>query len=138
MTLKLTNELLKYMSLFKEITNVETLDCVLAKEKAFFIVKKGKVGLAIGKNGKNIKKLQNLINKKIIVLELTERPIQFLKNLLKPIGLDGIQFEKRCKEIVIRADRKKKGRIIGRDGSNIKLIRKLLKRHFDLEKIKVR
>lgn len=138
MTLKFDNELLKHISLFREVTNVEAVDCILGDDRVFFVVEKGKVGLAVGKNGRNVKKLEKLINKNIVVLELTEDVIKFLKSLLKLVGVKDVEFEKRDKEIIIKANRIKKGRIIGKGGSNIKLIRKLLKRHFDLEDIRLR
>ena len=133
----LDNESLKYMNLFRKITGVEALDCLI-QDNAYFLVEEGKAGLAVGTAGRNVKKLRNLIRKRPIVLELIDDPIKFTKSLLAPIGLDGVKIELNDKTLIIQANSKKKGRIIGRDGSNIKMIRKLLKRHFDLEEIKVK
>ncbi|NIQ04574.1 MAG: NusA-like transcription termination signal-binding factor, partial [Candidatus Korarchaeota archaeon] len=64
-------------------------------ERAIFIVKKGDVGMAIGKGGKNIRLLERMTSKKHEIIEYSEDPAQFIKNALKPAQVREIRLTKK-------------------------------------------
>ena len=62
-SIKLTTDQIRLMSLFQNVTKATARDCVEdeIQDKIIFVVQEGKMGLAIGKGGSNIK-----ISKKIL------------------------------------------------------------------------
>jgi N utilization substance protein A len=53
------------------------------------VVAEGQAGLAIGKGGVNIKKLEEKLNKRIEVIEFSADPVKFLTNVFRPIRLNN-------------------------------------------------
>lgn len=141
--IRLTVDEMSYISLFESITGATAKDCVIAEDNSYiiFVVKQGEVGLAIGRNGVNIKRLKQYISKPIDIVEYSDKPKEFIKNTFAPARLTAI-------EILERADGKKIARVevqpedrgiaIGRNGRNIAKARILAKRHFGIEDIKLK
>lgn len=129
-------ETLHMLRVFEDITGAEVRDCIVDKNNSsvIFIVSPGHIGLAIGKNGMNIKMAEKFLGKHIRVFEYSEDIEQFVKNL--------IPFAKRIEvkndKIIVWAEPQKKGKIIGKEGSNIKLIRKIIERNCRIKQIEVR
>ena len=81
-SIKLTMDQMRKISLFQKITKVTPRDCIddEKQDRLIFVVNEGKMGLAIGKNGSNIKSLQNLLKRNIELVEYYDDPIKYLKN----------------------------------------------------------
>ena len=125
---------MKLMTLFESMTGAKLKDCIL-NERLLFIVEENEIGKAIGKKGSNIKRLENMLNKRIKVVEFSPDVLQFIKNLLYPLQTSGI--ENNDDVIAIQADTKTKSLIIGRNQQNLKNLISIVKRFFDIESIKV-
>ena len=132
--IKYDSEIMKLMTLFESMTRAKLKDCIL-NERLLFIVEGNEIGKAIGKKGSNIKRLENMLNKRIKVVEFSPDVLQFIKNLLYPLQTSGI--ENNDDVIVIQADTKTKSLIIGRNQQNLKNLISIVKRFFDIESIKV-
>ena len=142
-TIRLTVDEMSFISLFESITGATAKDCIIEENEGniIFIVKQGNVGLAIGKNGANIKRLKKYVSKQIEIVEYSENPNQFIKNTLAPARIRSI-------EILQRADGKKiakvdvnpedRGIAIGKNGKNIAKARALAKRHFGIDDVKIK
>ena len=61
--IKLSSDQLKLMSMFQEISGAMAKDCVVDEKmnRVIFIVNKGEMGLAIGKNGQSIKNIKKSV-----------------------------------------------------------------------------
>ena len=59
-SIKLSTDQMRLMSLFQNVTKATARDCVEdeKQDKIIFVVQEGKMGLAIGKGGSNIKSLK--------------------------------------------------------------------------------
>ena len=68
------------------MTGAMVKDCIIDDEhgKVTFVVKNGDMGLAIGKAEATVSKVQRAVDKGIEIVELSDDPIQFIKNLLSP------------------------------------------------------
>ena len=132
--IKYDSEIMKLMTLFESMTGAKLKDCIL-NERLLFIVEENEIGKAIGKKGSNIKRLENMLNKRIKVVEFNQDVLQFIKNLLYPLQTSGI--ENNDDVIAIQADTKTKSLIIGRNQQNLKNLISIVKRFFDIESIKV-
>jgi len=134
MGLKLGTEEIKCIGLFEGMTGAKVVDCILEGDKLVFVVIGRDVGLAIGKKGVNIKKMSELSGKKIEVIEYSDVPEQFIRNILRPVKVKSVLIsEKNNKKIAtIDIAKEDKGLVIGKSGKNIKRIRLLLNRHHNV------
>ena len=112
--IKLTPDEFSYLSLFQTITTAVARDCVIddKMERVIFVVNKGQMGMAIGKGGSNIKQLQNVITKKIELVEYSEIPVNFIKNVFNSDMVQDVKISERVegtKNAVVVVDMKKKG-----------------------------
>ena len=139
--IKLTSEEMRYIALFESITQATVLDCLIdnKNERLIFMTKKGDMGLAIGKGGKNINTLRKVIGKSIEVVEHADNVEQLIKNSLSPARIKDVRkAEKHDKTIIIvEIDPKDKAIAIGRNGKTIDKTRMLAKRYFQAENILV-
>ena len=55
-------------------------------------MKKGEIGLAVGKGGEKIKRFRALTNKQVEIFEFIEDPDKFLRNALKPANVKDIRL----------------------------------------------
>ena len=128
---KINLEVIKIMALFESVTGARLKDCVV-DDKAYFIVQPNQSGIAIGRNGANIKKVESLIKKKSIVIEYSEDKLQFAKNVANIHGNLKIGIiEIKCNDV------QTKSILIGRGRQNINFIESMIKRHFNISSIAV-
>lgn len=119
--------------MFEQITNAKVRDCYTDEDNIYFLVEPGNAGLAIGKKGKIIKKIQRQTKKRIKIIEYSKDEEQFIKNMI-PYA-ENIEINKQ--EAKISINLKYRGKVIGKGGSNIKKIRTLLKRNSKITNLKV-
>ncbi len=85
--IRLDNDTIKYITFFEGVTKARVKDCMPNGEKVTFVVHEGQAGLAIGKNGDNVKRLKVRINKEIEIIEYSEDPVRFVTNLFRPVEI---------------------------------------------------
>ena len=138
--IKITENEMKYMALLENMTGATVVDCIIdeAEDTIIFTVKKGEVGLAIGRGGEKIKRFRRMTNKQVEVFEYIDDPEKFIRNALKPARVKTIRLVDRVdggRIAMVNVETKDKGIAIGRNGQNIKKIRFLAKRYFNLDTI---
>jgi len=139
-TIKLTTDQMRLISLFQNVTGASARDCVEDEKqnRVIFVVNEGKMGLAIGKGGSHIKNLQNIVKKNVELVEYSEDPINFLKNMLNPKLVSEVKLNKRLDgstQAIVLVDPKKKGIVVGREGRNAEKARLLAKRYFEITSV---
>ena len=136
MVVKLGVNEINYIALFENLTGAIPKDCIFDEEdnKIIFVVKKGDMGLAIGKKGIHIQKVRHALGKKVEVLEYSDDPVEFIKNVLHPAKIKDISLKKKKSEKVVVVDIEKTDRAlaIGKGGKNIKRTRMLVGRHHQI------
>lgn len=133
--IKYDANLMKIIAIFESITGAKLKDCIL-NERLLFIVQGNEIGKAIGKRGINIKRLEDMLKKKIKVVEFNSDVLQFIKNLLYPLQTTNIENNDGSVAIT-GPDTKTKALIIGRDKQNLNNLIAIVKRYFDVKDIKV-
>ncbi len=140
--IRFTSREMRYIALFESITGATVKDCIIDDElnRMIFVVKKGEVGMAIGKRGKNIRLLEKMTGKRHEIIEHSENPAQFIKNALKPARVKEIRITERPdgKTIaVVAVNPRDKGVAIGKNGRNAERIRFLAKRYFQIQHVSI-
>ncbi|MFN3655295.1 MAG: NusA-like transcription termination signal-binding factor [Candidatus Nitrosotenuis sp.] len=139
-TIKLTTDQMRLISLFQNVTGASARDCVEDEKqnRVIFVVNEGKMGLAIGKGGSHIRNLQNIIKKNVELVEYSDDPVKFLKNILNPKLVSEVKLNKRLDgstQAIVLVDPKKKGIVVGREGRNAEKARLLAKRYFEITSV---
>ncbi len=128
--------IMKFISLFENITRARVKDCISKDDRLIFIVQPGEMGRAIGKKGANIKKLERALKKKIRIIEFDDEVTCFVSNCIFPSKAKDIE-EKEEVITITPVDNKTRGYIIGRGGLNLRELEDIVKRFFTIEEIKV-
>ena len=140
MSIKFTANEIRYIALFENMTGAMVKDCIIDDEngKVTFVVKNGDMGLAIGKKGSTVSKVQRAVDKGVEIIELSDDPIKKKKNILSPAELQSIkvlQRESGEKIATVTADNTNKRIAIGKNGINIERAKLLAKRQHNISNI---
>lgn len=140
MTIKFTTHEIRYIALFESMTGAMVKDCIVDDEhaKITFLVKKGDMGLAIGKRGSTVTKVQKAVDKGVEVIEHSDDPVEFIGNLMAPAKIRSIrilQKENGEKIATLETDSRNKRTAIGKGGQNIERARLLAKRQHNINNI---
>jgi N utilization substance protein A len=135
--IKLTSDELRLISLFSSITSATARDCIVDEkmDRVIFVVNKGQMGLAIGRGGSTIKQLQNVVPRRIELVEYSDNVDEFLKNILNSSMINEIKINKRIdgtKQAIVVVDSKKKGVVVGKEGRNAEKARLIARRYFKI------
>ncbi|HLD07097.1 MAG TPA: NusA-like transcription termination signal-binding factor [Candidatus Nanoarchaeia archaeon] len=130
------SSLMQTIALFERTAGSPVKDCILQDSTYIFILPEHSIAQAIGRQGSNVRRLQQLLNRKVKLVEFSPDPAIFIQHLIQPLRVKGIAKE--GKTIVIASpDIQTKGLLIGRDSRNLKNYEAVVKRHFDIEGIRV-
>ncbi len=138
--IKLTAEEMRYIALFQDLTRATVRDCIIdeSENRIIFLVKPGDMGLAIGRNGINIKRLKKLLGRNIEVVEYADTVEKLAKNALAParvLNVKVLQTPMGKKKVIVTVDPQDKGIAIGKAGRNVARARMILKRYFDIDSV---
>ncbi len=128
--------LIKFISLFETLTRAKVKDCIYS-EQLIFVVKPGEIAKAIGKKAVNIKKIENILKRKIKIVEFNDDVVIFVKNLIAPLKAEKITKEDNVITIS-DVNNQTKAKLIGRESKNLKEYKKIVSRYFDIENIVIK
>ena len=139
--IKLTGDEMRYIALFENITGATANDCVIDTEndRIIFIAKAGEMGLAIGKAGKNINMLREMIGRPIEVVEFADTAEGLVRNCLAPAKVKELRITERPdrKIVVVEVEPKDKALAIGKNGRTIDKARMLAKRYYQIDHVQI-
>lgn len=128
---------IRLITVFENITGAPVKDCIVSDESIYFLIEEGKIGIAIGKNGNNIKHAEKMIGKSIKVFEFSSDISKFLKNMIPQANM--IKITNGSEVVVeIKVDKTDRGLVIGRDGRNLKLFKEFLQRSHGINNLVVK
>ena len=141
-SIKLSTDQMRLISLFQNVTKATARDCLddEKQNRVIFVVNEGKMGLAIGKGGSNIKSLQNILKRRVELIEYSDDPIKFLKNILNSKLVNEVKLDTKqdgSSQATVIVDQGNKGLVVGREGRNAERARLFAKRYFDISSVQI-
>lgn len=131
-------QFMRYINLFEKFSGVSTSDCFNYNNTLFFGVPKSKISKALGSKSLNLKKLGEVLRKKVRIIEMPsniEGRIKFVSDLVYPIEVNKIEFN--SEEVVISASMQNRAMLIGRDRVREKEFLEILNKLFGVKKVKI-
>ena len=139
MTIKLGVEEMRYIALFESLTGARARDCLIDRNgaKLTFVVRREDVGLSIGKGGDRIRRAKRVFGKAVEIVQHSEDPAEFVKNLFTPARIKKVDFaEEGGKRVaLVEVEEQDRGRAIGRGGERIRRAKELVLRHHGIHDI---
>lgn len=140
--IKLTSDQLSLMSMMQGMTGASAKDCLIddKRNRVIFVVAKGHMGLAIGKDGSSVKKLERAVRRPVEVVEWSDDIEGLVRNSMGPKYVQEVRVEERLdgtKGVVVVVDSRKKGAALGLGGKNAEKVRLLARRYFDITNVQI-
>ncbi len=124
----------RYIEELRILTKATAVDCIIDErfDRIIYVIREGDMGLAIGKKGANIKKMQKVLGRRVEMVEFSQDPDGFVKNVFKPAEILTIvpTGENRIDVTVRQGDL---GIAIGKGGCMIEKARLLIQRFLGSE-----
>ncbi len=134
---KLDMQFIRYANLFEKITNVRTKHCFSYNEGIVFIVSKELVSRALGQDNRNLKKVSEILRKRIKIVGLPsgEQDIEnFVATIIYPNKIRSVELKDG--EATINAGLSK-AMLIGRGKKRLEEMQDILGQYFNVKKLKI-
>lgn len=126
----------RYIEELRILTKSTAIDCIIDErfDRIIYVIRPGDMGLAIGKKGDNIRRMQNVLGKKVEMVEYADTPELFLENIFKPAEVVSVSRDTETNKLNALVKKKADvGIAIGKGGCTIEKARLLLRRFYDLD-----
>jgi N utilization substance protein A len=130
----------RYIARFADETGATARDCLVFEDddRVVFLVAAGEMARAVGPDGRNVRRVEEALDRTVELVEDADTPEAFVANALAPAAVEHVTISEQGDRIayaeVPAADR---GAAIGRDGRNIETARRLARRHYDLDDVQL-
>ena len=122
---------MRYLNLFEKLTRVQTRFCFKYNEFIIFCVPKNLVSSAIGPNGANVKRMAEILGRKIKVIPAPGgiyHAKQFIEAIVSPVRFKDINITDN--EIILNAGSQSKAALIGRNKRRFLEMQKIVSDYF--------
>ncbi len=129
---------IRYLNLFERTTGVRSQHCFNYNSTIIFLVPQQFMARAIGENGRNIKKLADILERKAKVMAVPSgiKDIEkFVVAIVSPVKFKGIEV--RDKSAVINAGMQSKAMLIGRNKARLAEMKNILNECFGIEELRI-
>lgn len=126
----------RYIEELRILTRSTALDCVIDErfDRVIYVIRTGDMGLAIGKKGENIRRLQKVLGRRLEMVEYDEAPFTFLSNIVRPAEIARLDEDGEGGQVNLLVKRRSDlGIAIGKGGCNVEKARILCKRFFNMD-----
>jgi len=137
MKVKYDMDALHRMSLFEKVTKSRLKDYFEHNDKILFVVENGFLRKALGENKKNVTRLEELLKRRIKIIEYNDSMERFIANVMAPLKIVEMKIDGDVVTIV-GPDQKTKGLMIGSKAANLRMYEGIVQKYFpQLKEIKV-
>ncbi len=134
MPIKFQTQNIRDIAVFERMTKVHVKDCIRDESCVYFMIEKGKSGLAIGRNGANIRSVSNVLGKTVKVFEFAPELQAMVKNMIP--SAKGVEVGN--DSVTVSIPSSDRSVVIGRSGRNIKVMKEFLNRHFKINYLRLK
>ncbi|MBI2176195.1 NusA-like transcription termination signal-binding factor [Candidatus Woesearchaeota archaeon] len=135
--IKYDNTLMKLMSFFEAATKARLKDCFVDQNSLLvFVVEPAQYGLAVGKGGANVKRIEEALKRKVKIAEFSDDLVQFVAGLIQPSKARDISVSDGIITITPESS-ESRGYLIGRSGRNLRNMESIIQRYFPIKEVKV-
>ncbi|MBN1897059.1 MAG: NusA-like transcription termination signal-binding factor [Candidatus Aenigmarchaeota archaeon] len=134
MAIKLETQNIRDIAVFERVTKVHVKDCIRDESGVYFMVEKGKSGLAIGRNGAVIKSVSKMLGKTVKVFEFSQNIEEMVKSMIPAAKNVDVAND----AVTVTLPSSERSVVIGRSGRNIKIMKEFLNRHFKINYLRLR
>ena len=127
-------QVMRYINLFSRISGITPKHCFIYNSTAIFTVPENKLSVAIGDNGKNIKRMSEIITKKVKVVIINKDisdAEKFISTIIYPAQIKSVEIN--GNQLIINAGQQNKAMLIGRNKSRLEEMRKIIRDYFGKE-----
>ena len=131
-------QFIRYLNLFEKITRVRIQHCFSYNFTIIFVVPKMVMAKAIGENGKNIKELSEILERKVKVIaepKGREDIEKFILSIVHPINFKNVDIKDDF--LVINAGRQNKAALIGRNKTRLEEMKNILESYFGIKDVRI-
>lgn len=145
MTKTFDMQFIRYINLFGRVTRISPKHCFSYNNMLVFVVPKEAVSSAIGPDNVNLKKLSDILGKRIRVLAQpmgSKDLIPFIQTLVSPIQFEKLEVVENpnnpTKEAIITtAGRENKAMLIGRERAREAELKEILDQYFHIKNLRI-
>jgi NusA-like KH domain protein len=130
--------LIRYINLFKKVTGMRAEHCFSYNNIIIFVVTGDKMSRAIGENGKNVKKLSEILGKKVKIIASPkgrENIEEFISAIVHPVKFKNLDLQE--DKVIINASKQSKASLIGRNKTRLNEMKNILGEYFGISEIKM-
>lgn len=125
---------MRYLNLLDKITRVRTRFCFKYNEAIYFCVPKQLVSKTVGENGRNVKRMSEIIRKKIKIIPIPngiQHAKPFIESIIAPITFKNLEITD--DEMILTARSQNKASLFGRNKRRLIEMQKIVKDFFGKE-----
>jgi len=140
MTVRLSDDARRLLTLFEETTEATVRDCVIDEEydRVIYLVKAGEMGKAIGSGGENVRAVEEELDREVKLVENADTATDFVANALAPAAVYNVTISENDDRLAyVEVAEEDRGVAIGTDGKNIEAARTLAARHYDVDDVEL-
>ena len=129
---------IRYLNLFERVTKIRIQHCFLYNTGIVFVVPKEKMSRALGEAGKNVKKLSEILEKKVKIIAAPsgiEEIEDFILSITYPVKFKNLEVKDDC--VVISAGLQSRAALIGRDKKRLNEMKDILFQYFGIKDLRI-
>ena len=125
---------MRYLNLFEKITRISTRFFFYYNNMIIFCVPRGMLSSALGRDNSNLKKINQILKKKIRIVAIplgVQDAERFIQSIINPITFKEISIT--ANEIIITAGSQNKASLLGRNKRRLLEMQKIVGDFFSRE-----
>ncbi|MCL5438152.1 MAG: NusA-like transcription termination signal-binding factor [Candidatus Thermoplasmatota archaeon] len=134
------NRMMENIVLFERLARTEVKEYLENEDMIVYVVGEKRIGEIFKHGGDLVARLREKTGKHILMAEQSRDLLTFVRNLLIRFGIKEIYitWKEGLTEIQVVVEQEGIGKVIGKEGRNIKLFRDTIQRFFPIKNISVK
>lgn len=129
---------IRYLNLFEKVAKIRCQHCFVYNSIIIFLVPRPLMARAIGESGKNVKKLSEILEKKVKIIAIPDGMGEigkFIMDIVHPVKFKSLEVREGM--VVITAGMQSKAALIGRDKKRLEEMREILGQYFNMRDLRI-